>query len=308
MKLYRHLNQLNNAFPQGSALTIGNFDGVHLGHQAVLAHLKQEARKRHLPTVVMLFEPQPNEYFSKENAPARLMRLREKLYALKQVGIDAVVRVKFNQTFAHTSAENFIKEILVKKLNVKFLSIGDDFRFGAKRQGDFALLKKVAPQYGFCVEKNPTFQQDNQRISSTTIRQCLKEGKLALAEKQLSKPFCIQGRVIHGKKLGRTIGIPTANIRIHRQVCPIQGVFAVNVRLCNGEMYHAVANIGTRPSVKGGTPLLEVHLLDFNGDLYGQTLDVIFHKKLRDEQKFPNLDALKVQIRQDIQQTKNYFG
>lgn len=308
MKLYRGIHQLQHAFPQGCALTIGNFDGVHLGHQSVIAHLKQEAQKRHLAAVVMLFEPQANEYFGGDNAPARLMRLRDKLHALKDANVDAVICIKFNHAFAKLSASDFIQQILLDKLHIKFLSVGDDFRFGANRQGDFHLLQNFAEKYHFTVEKNPTFAVNEERISSTAIRRIIAKSDFAQAEKLLDKPFIIRGRVIHGQQLGRTLNVPTANIRLHRQVCPVKGVFAVNVHLESGKTYQGVANLGSRPSVKGKDQLLEVHLFDFKGDLYGQRLEVTFCKKLRDEVKFPSLDALKNQIHTDITTAKAYFN
>ncbi len=307
MKLYQGMKQLGQHFQQGCALTIGNFDGVHLGHQSVLKHLKNEAQKRQLPAVVMIFEPQAAEYFRGEKAPARLMRLRDKVNALKEAGVDAVICMKFNHEFAKLSAQDFVEKILVEKLQVKFLSVGDDFRFGAKRLGDFHLLEKAGKTFGFQVEKNPTFQYLSERISSTAIREIVAKGDFAHAQKLLNKPFVIAGRVVHGKQLGRTIDVPTANIKLYRQVCPLKGVFAVRVRVAQKE-YFGVANLGTRPSVKGNNQLLEVHLFHFKGDLYGQYLQVEFCKKLRDEEKFPTFEALKNQIYQDIVQAKTYFS
>lgn len=308
MKLYRTLKALKNAFPNGCALTIGNFDGVHLGHQAILQHLKKEAKKRELPAVVMLFEPQPNEFFSPHNAPARLMRLREKLNAFKNAQIDAVICVKFNAAFAQLSAENFIKAWLVDGLKVKFLSVGDDFHFGAKRQGNFQTLKKASQDFGFeLVQHDSYLNETGERVSSTLIRETLKQGNFSEAKKLLNKPFTLMGKVIHGQKLGRTIGLPTANLTLKRYTCPIKGVFAVIVHLKNGKTHQGVANVGFRPTVNGERPLLEVHLLNFEGDLYGQTIEVSFCLKLRDEQKFESLEALKNQIHQDIQNAQHYF-
>lgn len=292
---------------QGCALTIGNFDGVHLGHQAVLQHLKTKAQALNLPVVVMLFEAQPCEYFQGENAPARLMRLRDKLAYLAELGVDYVFCVKFNRTFAQLSAEQFVTDYLVKHLNVKFLSIGDDFRFGVNRAGDFQLLQKMAKQQDFEVEDNCSLQLDNQRISSTAIRQALAEDNLVLAETLLGKPYRIYGRVAHGNKLGRTIGFPTANIHLHRQVNPVKGVYAVKVRLKNEEVFQGVANIGKRPTINGVKQLLEVHLFDFNRDLYGQNLQIEFCHKIRNEIKFPSFDELKKQIENDVIVAKKYF-
>ncbi|KAA6208060.1 bifunctional riboflavin kinase/FAD synthetase [Avibacterium paragallinarum] len=308
MQLIRGLNHLPPALQQGCALTIGNFDGVHLGHQAVLRHLREKATALSLPMVVMLFEPQPSEYFMGDKAPPRLMRLRDKLSALADLGVDYVVRIKFNRAFASLSAEQFIQEYLVQRLKVKFLSIGDDFRFGAGRQGDFALLQQAGEKYGFTVEDNCSFQLNEQRISSTAIRQALVEDDLALAQQLLGKPYCIYGRVVQGNKLGRTIGFPTANIRLQRQVNPVKGVYAVKVKLPNGAEYKGVANIGRRPTINGVKQLLEVHLFDFKQDIYGQPLQVELCDKIRDEVKFPSFDSLKEQIAKDVEVAKDYFS
>ena len=307
MQLIRSLHHLQQDF-QGCALTIGNFDGVHLGHQAVLGHLREKADELNLPMAVMLFEPQPSEYFMREQAPARLMRLRDKLYYLAQAGVDYVICIKFDRTFAQQTANEFIQDWLVKKLKVKFLSIGDDFRFGAERLGDFALLQQAGKQFGFTVEDNHSFCLDEQRISSTIIRRALAEDDLQQAESLLGKPYQIWGKVVHGKKLGRTIGFPTANIRLQRQVNPIKGVYAVKVRLKNEEILQGVANIGQRPTVNGVKQLLEVHIFDFDRDLYGQNVAVEFCHKIRNEIKFPSVEVLKSQITNDVETAKQYFS
>ena len=306
MQLIRGLGNLPQNL-HACALTIGNFDGVHLGHQAILRHLRTKADELHLPMVVMLFEPQPREYFCTENAPARLMRLRDKLCYLKQAGVDMVIVAKFDRTFADLPAQQFIEDWLVRKLNVKFLSIGDDFKFGTKRQGNFALLQQAGEKFGFTVEDSRSFCLDELRISSTAIREALANDDLTLAEKLLGRPYRILGRVIHGNELGRTIGFPTANIRLHRQVNPAKGVYAVKVRLKSGAFFNGVANIGTRPTINGVNQLLEAHLFDFQGDLYGQWLDVELCHKIRDEMKFPSFDDLKAQIAQDVETAKNVF-
>ena len=306
MQLIRGLGNLPQNL-HACALTIGNFDGVHLGHQAILRHLRTKADELHLPMVVMLFEPQPREYFCTENAPARLMRLRDKLCYLKQAGVDMVIVAKFDRTFADLPAQQFIEDWLVRKLNVKFLSIGDDFKFGTKRQGNFALLQQAGEKFGFTVEDSRSFCLDELRISSTAIREALANDDLTLAEKLLGRPYRILGRVIHGNELGRTIGFPTANIRLHRQVNPAKGVYAVKVRLKSGAFFNGVANIGTRPTINGVNQLLEAHLFDFQGDLYGQWLYVELCHKIRDEMKFPSFDDLKAQIAKDVETAKNVF-
>ena len=333
MRLIRDLRHLNQQL-QGCALTIGNFDGVHLGHQAILRHLRQKADELNLPMAVMLFEPQPREYFLGEKAPARLMRLRDKLHYLKQAGVDIVIVAKFDRTFAGMPAEQFVEDWLVRTLNVKFLSIGDDFKFGAKRQGNFAMLQQAGEKFGFTVEDNRSFCLDELRISSTAIREALANDDLTLAEKLLGRPYRILGRVIHGNQLGRTIGFPTANIRLHRQVNPVKGVYAVRVfiiepssiihpsgaveqadvqnasrfvRLKSGAFFNGVANIGTRPTINGVNQLLEAHLFDFQGDIYGQWLEVELCHKIRNEMKFASFDDLKDQIAKDVETAKNIF-
>ncbi|MGQ0286436.1 bifunctional riboflavin kinase/FAD synthetase [Pasteurellaceae bacterium 22721_9_1] len=306
MQLIRGIRQIPSDFP-ACALTIGNFDGVHLGHQAILRHLTQKAKTLNLPTAVMIFEPQPREYFLGEKAPARLMRLRDKLHYLQQAGVDYVICAKFDRTFAEQTAQAFIDTLLVEKLKVKFLSIGDDFHFGAMRQGNFVLLQEVGNKYGFEVENNRTFCLNELRVSSTAIREALADNQLAQAQTLLGRPYRIWGKVIHGKKLGRTIGFPTANIRLQRQVTPIKGVYAVQVILKNGLLVQGVANIGLRPTVNGVRQLLEVHLFDFNQNLYGENIQVEFCHKLRDEMKFPSLEALKEQIQQDEREARQWF-
>ena len=307
MQLIRGLHN-TQPYLSGCALTIGNFDGVHLGHQAILRHLRQKANVLNLPMAVMLFEPQPREYFMGDKAPARLMRLRDKLHYLAQAGVDVVIVAKFDRTFANLPAEQFIEDWLVRKLNVKFLSIGDDFKFGAKRLGNFAMLQQAGKQFGFEVEDSRTFCLDELRISSTAIREALAKDDLQHAQNLLGKPYRIFGRVIHGNKLGRTIGFPTANVRLHRQVNPVKGVYAVKVRLKSGEIFDGVANMGKRPTINGTIQLLEVHLFDFSENIYGQMVEVEFCHKIRDEIKFPSFEALKAQIEQDVKTAKAFFA
>lgn len=306
MQLIRHIQHFP-ALNSGCALTIGNFDGVHLGHQMILHHLKTQAKKHNLPVVVMLFEPQPREYFNAQQAPARLMRLRDKLHYLKQLNVDYVVCVKFNRAFAQKNAQAFIEDWLVKKLKVKFLCVGDDFHFGANREGNFELLQQGSKQFNFQVENNHSFCLEQLRISSTTIREALAHDQLALAEKMLGRPYCIMGRVVRGNQIGRTMGFPTANIALQRQVNPVQGVYAVKVRLQNGKQYDGIANIGKRPTLNGVQQLLEVHIFDFNQNIYGNCLSVQLCHKIRAEQKFPSLEALQQQIAQDVEVAKKLF-
>lgn len=291
----------------GCVLTIGNFDGVHRGHQALMARLTEEGRKRNLPVVVILFEPQPLELFAGNKAPARLTCLREKLQYLEQVGIDAVLCIRFDRRFAAHSAHSFI-DLLVKKLNVKFLAIGDDFRFGTNRQGDFLLLQKAGLKYNFEVVSTQTLCDGGKRISSTAVRQALAQNDFFQAQILLGHPFSISGRVVHGNALGRTIGFPTANILLRRNVTPVKGVFAVEVRALDEHSIPGVANIGSRPTVKGLRQQLEVHLLDTYMNLYGCRIDVVLKHKIRNEQRFASLDELKEQIEKDMVVGRHFLG
>lgn len=307
MKFIRGIYNLKEQH-RGCVLTIGNFDGVHRGHQALMAELIAEGRKRNLPVVVMLFEPQPLELFAGDKAPARLTRLREKLKYLALAGVDAVVCVRFDRRFAAHSAQSFISELLVDKLNVKFLAVGDDFRFGAGRQGDFLLLQKAGAEYGFEVISTQTYCDGGKRISSTAVRQALAQDDFAQAQLLLGHPFSISGRVVHGDALGRTIGFPTANLPLRRTVTPVKGVFAVEVLGLGEQPIPGVANIGTRPTVKGLRQQLEVHLLDTYMNLYGRHIEVVLKQKIRDEQRFASLDALKEQIAKDVVTARQFFG
>lgn len=306
MQLIRGIHNLRPEHA-GCVLTIGNFDGVHRGHQAVLRQLQLKAKELGLPSCVMVFEPQPLEFFSPSTAPARISRLRDKYHAMASLGIDRLLCVKFDHHFAQLSADDFIKQVLVAKLNVRFLVVGDDFRFGIKRCGDFSLLHQAGEKYGFQVLSTDTLLHDEQRVSSTLLREALKTGNMTHVERMLGQPYTIHGRVAHGAKLGRTIGFPTANIHLKRLVVPLQGVFAVIVDVDN-QKYTAVANIGFRPTVNGTRSQLEVHLFDFNGNLYGKRLQIEVCHKLRDEQKFESFAALQAQITEDARQAREWFA
>ncbi|MCU5772749.1 bifunctional riboflavin kinase/FAD synthetase [Erwiniaceae bacterium BAC15a-03b] len=307
MKFIRGIHNLREQH-RGCVLTIGNFDGVHRGHQSLLARLCAEGRKRGLPVMVMLFEPQPLELFAADKAPARLTRLREKVRYLAEAGVDAVLCVRFDRRFAAQTAQSFVADLLVNKLGVQLLAVGDDFRFGAGRQGDFLLLQKAGVEYGFDVISTQTFCDDGKRISSTAVRQALADDNLALAQSLLGHPFSISGRVVHGDALGRTIGFPTANIPLRRSVSPVKGVYAVEVYGLAEQPLPGVANIGTRPTVAGLRQQLEVHLLDVAMNLYGRHIDVVLCQKIRSEQRFASLDALKEQIAKDVVTGRNFFG
>ncbi len=312
MQLIRGVYNFKNMpdFQNGCALTIGNFDGVHLGHQQILKRLIEQAKILSVPSVVMVFEPQPREFFAKKLtssiAPARLMRLRDKISALQQIGIDYLLCIRFNQKFAELAPAEFIQSLLVDKLNVKYLSVGDDFQFGYKRSGNFEILQKAGEQFGFSVENSHSHCLGEERISSSLIRQALQRDDLSQAEKMLGKPYSIRGRVAHGNKLGRTIGFPTANIMLNRLVTPIQGVYAVQVETAEG-IFNGIANVGNRPTINGTKPLLEVHLFDFDKSIYGQAIKVRFLKKVRSEIKFASFDELKSQIERDVIDVKSFF-
>jgi riboflavin kinase/FMN adenylyltransferase len=292
-----------------SVLTIGNFDGVHRGHQALLQMLTDTARAYALPAVVLTFEPHPREYFSPSDAPARLASLREKLLLLAASGVDHVYVCRFDARLAALPADRFIDEILVRGLGVRHLIIGDDFRFGARRQGDFALLQACGASRGFVVEAMHTLDIGGERASSSAVREALAEGDLDHAARLLGRPYSIAGRVIRGDQIGRKLGFPTANIQMKHRKPALAGVFAVSVEGLGDEPVAGVANIGVRPSVtSAGKPTLEVNLFDWNRDCYDAHLRVHFLKKLRDETKFASLDALKAQIAKDADDARAWFA
>jgi len=292
----------------GCVATIGNFDGVHLGHQAIFRQLAEKAAVFNLPTVVILFEPQPQEFFQPGGSPPRLMRLREKLLALAEYGIDRVFCLKFDRRLANTAAQDFIQELLVARLGVRFLVVGDDFRFGYKRQGDFALLCRAGGEHGFQVVNTHSFIVDGSRVSSTRIRETLRNGDLDLAQRLLGRPYAICGRVVHGDKRGRQLGYPTANIYLHRDITPLAGVYVVEVLGVGPQPVSGVANVGRRPTVQGTRDQLEVHLFDFQQDIYGRHVKVNFLAHVRPERRFESLDALRTQINQDAQHAQAFFA
>jgi len=299
MQLVRGLHNLRPEH-RGCVATIGNFDGVHRGHQAILARLRERAVELGVPSCVVIFEPQPREYFAPDTAPARLARLRDKVALLAAEGVDRVLCLAFNQRLSKLSAAEFVDTILVDGLGVQHLEVGDDFRFGCDRVGDFEFLQQAGLSQGFTVEAAQTVELDGLRVSSTQVREALARAEFAVAERLLGRPFRIRGRVLHGQKLARQLGTPTANIQLKRHRVPLTGVYLVSVEL-DGQRWPGVANIGVRPTVAGdGRAHLEVHLLDFAGDLYGRRLTVEFHHKLRDEQRFASLEALKSAIDADI--------
>lgn len=308
MRLIRGLNHLE-PLRDGCVLTIGNFDGLHLGHQRVIERVAEHGRRMQLPTVAMVFEPQPLEYFLGDHAPSRLTRLREKTIQFAKLPIDELLVLPFNRTLADYDAEQFIRDILIDRLKVKHLVIGDDFHFGKARRGNFALLQHRGREYGFNVESTDSFELDGLRISSTLIRDALGEGDLAQAKMLLGRDYSVCGRVAHGDKRGRELGFPTANIQMFRKNIPLVGVFAVTMTGLGERELHGVANLGNRPTIDGGgTAVLETHLFDFNRDIYGHYVEVNFKAKLRDEARFSSLDELKAQIARDVAAARIFFA
>jgi riboflavin kinase/FMN adenylyltransferase len=292
-----------------TVLTIGNFDGVHLGHRALLGELMAKARELALPAAVLTFEPHPRELFAPDQAPARLASMRDKLELLAECGVDRVHVCRFDRKLAGLTAEQFIERILVRGLSVRHLIIGDDFRFGKARGGDFTLLQNAGHAHRFVVEAMRTVDFGGLRVSSSAVRDALAAGDIERAELLLGRPFVIAGRVMDGKKIGRTIGFPTANIQVRRKRLPLSGVFAVTVSGIDSVPLAGAANIGVRPTVAEGLkPVLEVHLLDFDRDIYGAHVDVNFLHKLRAEAKFDSLDSLKAQIARDVADVRAFFA
>jgi len=291
------------------ALTIGNFDGVHCGHRTMLARLRDAGKKLGLPIGVMSFEPHPREFFRPGDAPARLTSLREKVELLSEEGIDHLYICHFNARFAAQTPEAFVDELLCLQLNIRWLLVGDDFRFGAKRAGDFVLLQKKAKQHGFAVESQTTVIDGEDRISSSLIRELLAQGKMEDASRLLGQPWHISGRVAHGDQVGRLWGFPTANLPLQRRRMPVTGIFAAQLKGQDGIRRNGVASLGTRPAVKEqGMQLLETHLFDFSGELYGQRVRVELLHKFRDETSFKNVDALRDQIELDAQNARTFFA
>ncbi len=290
------------------ALTIGNFDGVHAGHQAMLAELTRAGRRLGLPSCVLTFEPHPREFFAPDQAPTRLTSLREKLERLAACGVDRAHVCRFSYGFAQIAAEDFIERILVRGLGARWVLVGDDFRFGARRSGSLVKLKQAAPRLGFEVAVLQSVALDGERVSSTAVRAALAAGDLARAERLLGRPYSISGRVVAGDGLGRKLGFPTANVQMKRNRPPLAGIYAVRLHGAAPEALSGVASLGVRPTVKQqGAPVLEVHVFDFAGDLYRRHVQVEFLRKLRDEEKYADLATLTRQIAVDAANARAYF-
>ena len=314
MRLIRGLTNLKRLSGQagsplagGCVATIGNFDGVHLGHKTIIDQVKQKASQRGVPAAVMIFEPQPREFFQGAEAPPRLMPFRQKFEALLAEGVDVVLCIRFDETFRSYSGMGFIEDVLISGLGVRHLVVGDDFRFGCDRAGDFKLLQSVGQERGFTVENTRTVTVDDERVSSTRVRNALNVNGLEEAERLLGHPYRIHGRIVYGRQLGRQLNAPTANILLN-QMPALRGVYVVRARLETGEWCDGVANIGLRPTVDGKRPSLEVHLFDFAGTLYGQHLEVVFRHGLRDEVKFDSVGELRQQIARDFDNARAWLA
>ena len=301
---------LHNLKPRhrGCVLTIGNFDGVHHGHQVLLAHLEAKKNELGVPSMLLTMEPAPREFFAGAAVPARLTRFREKVTLLQPLGLDRILCLPFNDQVASIAAEWVVKELLHETLDARYVVVGDDFRFGKGARGNYAMLEAAGRKYGFEVSHVGTLTFDHERVSSTRVREALADGNFALAEKLLGHPYFIMGRVVYGRQLGRTLGVPTANIQLQRYRAALEGVYAVRIGGLGDEPLTGVANIGIRPTVDGKEPLLEVHIFDFDQDIYGELLSVEFCHKIRDEQQFDGLDALKAQIHYDLATAREWFN
>lgn len=305
--LKRLSGQADSPLADGCVATIGNFDGVHLGHKTIIDQVKQKAAELDVPSVVMIFEPQPREFFQGADAPPRLMPFRQKFEALLAEGVDVVLCIRFDERFRSYSAMGFVEDVLIQGLAVRHLVVGDDFRFGCDRAGDFRLLEQVGQEHDFTVENTRTVTVDGERVSSTRVRNALNVNGLKEAERLLGHPYRIHGRIVYGRQLGRQIGAPTANILLHKMPA-LRGVYVVRAGLETGEWRDGVANIGLRPTVDGKRPSLEVHLFDFAGTLYGQHLEVVFRHGLRDEVKFDSVDELRQQIARDFEHARAWLA
>ena len=289
-------------------LTIGNFDGVHRAHQALRAQLGPKSEPTGLPAAVLTFEPHPREYFAHEDRPRRLTSLREKILLLEGQGVDRLYIGRFNQKLAGLTAEAYIEDVLVHGPGVRHLLIGDDFCFGKGRKGNFAMLQAAGDKIGFGVESMHTFRHDDERVSSSAVRAALAEGDMPHAARLLGRPYSISGRVMHGDKIGRTIGFPTANIQLKHRSPPLMGIYTVSVDGLADRPWPGVASVGVRPTINdAGRPTLEVHLFDWNTECYDAHLRVNFLKKQRDEERYDSLDALTAQIARDAEEARAYF-
>ena len=302
MELIRGLHNLKQL--SGCVLTIGNFDGVHIGHQELLKKLVATAKKQGLPSLVVSFSITPETFFGRPKA--RISSFRDKHLFLQSIGVDKHLLIKFNKAFSEISAADFINKILVEKIGVCHCFIGDDFRFGKDRKGDFSMLKKASLEKKFTVEKISSVSINGLRVSSSEIRSLLTNGDFSAAEAFLGRPFAVSGKVAKGEKIGRTIGFPTANIGIKRKLSPVLGVYSVLIEHMS-KTYTGVCNVGKRPTAGGTKTLLEVFIFDFDEEIYGDYVKVVFKQKCRNEKKFSSFDELKEQIQKDVEKSKLFF-
>jgi riboflavin kinase/FMN adenylyltransferase len=291
----------------GNVLTMGNFDGVHRGHQQILSTLQQRSKAVGVPSALITFEPQPREFFAGSEVPPRLTRLREKVFLLANTGLDRVFLLPFNERTARTKPEWILDDLFHQMLGARHVIVGDDFRFGRDRAGNFEMIQQMGGELGYGVSRTETLEYESERVSSTRVRASLKAGNFTLAEALLGHEYFIMGRVVYGRQLGRQLGVPTANIRLHRYKAALEGVYCVTIEGIGDRHFTGIANIGVRPTVDGKEPLLEVNVFDFSGNLYNELLTIRFKRKLRDEQAFDGIDALKAQIEKDIEEARDWF-
>ena len=302
MELIRGLHNLKSL--SGCVLTIGNFDGVHIGHQEILKKLVKKAKELGLPSLVISFSVTPETFFGRPKA--RINNFRDKHLLLESLGVDKHLLIRFNKSFSELRAAEFVNKVLVEKIGVRYCFVGDDFRFGKDREGDFSMLKKMSLEHNFALQKINGVSIGGLRVSSSEIRKMLTKGDFKSAEIFLGRPFSISGKVAHGAQIGRTIGFPTANIGIKRKLSPVLGVYSVHIEH-NSKTYTGVCNVGKRPTLGGAKTLLEVFIFDFDQDIYGEYVNVIFRQKCRNEIKFGSFDELKKQIQTDVEKSQEYF-
>jgi len=303
MELIRGLHNLKKL--PGCVLTVGNFDGVHIGHQEILKSLVKKAKKQGVCSLVISFSVTPQTFFGRPQA--RISSFKEKHLLLQSLGVDKHLLIRFNKAFSEISATDFINKILIEKINMRHCFVGDDFRFGSRREGNYSMLKKASINNNFTVQKIGDISINGRRVSSTEIRKTLTDGNFEAAEAFLGRPFSISGRVANGDQLGRTIGFPTANISIKRKLSPVLGVYSVLIEH-NSKMYAGVCNVGKRPTLGGTKTLLEVFIFDFNQEIYGDPVKVVFKQKCRDEIKFSSIEELKKQIQKDVEKSRLFFS
>ncbi len=307
MELVRGLHNISRRH-RGCVLTVGNYDGVHLGHQQMIGALKARAHQLRSAATVLVFEPSSKEFIDPDGAPPRLTRWREKYLALEPLGVDRLVTLRFDECMRAMTPQDFVDELIVRRLGARHMVVGDDFRYGSNAGGTIDTLRAAGQAHGFGVEQIPPFLLDGVRVSSTAVRERLEFADFPGAARRLGRPYRMLGRVVHGRQLGHTLGFPTANLRLMRRKPPLWGILAVWCYGIESRALPGVASLGTRPTVDGTEPLLEVHVFDFSGDLYGRVIEVEFVAKLRDEIKFASLEAMRVQMKLDAAQARDLLS